>query len=94
MGLRLLLKHKIITDVYLTSGTYDALSIEIKDLIENLHIIDQEGTFTLKGLKVRSFSVSHDANEPVGYVIEDHDKKVCFVNDTGYVGPSLLRSFK
>jgi phosphoribosyl 1,2-cyclic phosphodiesterase len=85
MGLRLLLKNKIIEDVYLTSGTYEALSEEIKILIKNVHIIKSEDTFDVLGLKVSTFMVSHDASEPVGYVIEDGSKKVCFVNDTGYV---------
>jgi phosphoribosyl 1,2-cyclic phosphodiesterase len=85
MGLRLLLKNKIIEDVYLTSGTYEALSEEIKVLIKNVHIIKSEDTFDVLGLKVSTFMISHDASEPVGYVIENDLKKVCFVNDTGYV---------
>lgn len=85
MGLKLLLKHKIIENVYLTKGTYDALNGDIKDLITNLHIIKSVDTFDVLGLKVSSFMVSHDACEPVGYVIEDGLKKICFVNDTGYV---------
>ncbi|MCD4826649.1 MAG: MBL fold metallo-hydrolase [Acholeplasmataceae bacterium] len=85
MGLRLLLKNKIITDVYLTSGTYKALSEDIKIWMSNVHIIQSEDTFDVLGLKVRSFMVSHDASEPVGYVIEHEGKKICFVNDTGYV---------
>ena len=85
MGLRLLLKHKIITDVYVTSGTYEALSNDIKELIENVHIISQEDTFDVLGLKVSTFMVSHDASEPVGYIIQNDEKKVCFVNDTGYI---------
>jgi phosphoribosyl 1,2-cyclic phosphodiesterase len=85
MGLKMLLKHNIIKDVYLTQGTYDAISDDIKSLMINVHIIKSEDAFFVLELSVKTFMISHDAADPVGYVIEHNDKKVCFVNDTGYV---------
>lgn len=85
IGLKMLLKHHVITDVYMTKGTHDGLSLEIINMIPNVHLIKSEDQFSVFDLEVLTFMVSHDANEPVGYVIKHDDKKVCFVNDTGYV---------
>ena len=85
MGLKMLLKHKIIENVYLTQGTLNAISDDIKSMIPNIYVIKSEDSFITQGLEVQTFMISHDAAEPVGYVIKHDDKKVCFVNDTGYV---------
>jgi len=85
MGLKMLLKHKIIKDVYLTQGTLNAISDDIISMIPNIHVIKSEDAFKIDDMDVKSFMVSHDAAEPIGYVIEHLNKKVCFVNDTGYV---------
>jgi len=85
IGLKMLLKHHVIKNVYMTKGTHDGLPVDIIDMIPNIHLIKSEDQFDLFGLDVATFMVSHDANEPIGYVIKHEDKKVCFVNDTGYV---------
>jgi phosphoribosyl 1,2-cyclic phosphodiesterase len=40
-------------------------------------------------LSVRSFSVSHDAADPVGYVFQCGPHRACYVTDTGRITPSL-----
>ncbi len=85
MGLKMLLKHHIIEHVYLTQGTFNSISSEIISMIPNVHIIGSEDHFRVEQLDVKTFMVSHDAAEPIGYVIEHEQKKICFVNDTGYV---------
>lgn len=45
---------------------------------------------TIGGLDVRSFSIPHDAADPVGYRIAFGRTSVCFMTDTGHVDARLL----
>ena len=87
MGLKMLLKHHQIKHIYLTQGTYNGLKDDVKALIQNYTIIQADQPFMIENIKVTPFMTSHDANEPVAYVIQQ-DKKVVILNDTGYVDQS------
>lgn len=88
MGLKILLKNSVIEDIYLTQGTYDALPVDVVNLFINTHIITADEAFYIHGLKVTPFMLSHDAAEPVGYVIDNEIKKMVVLSDTGYVDQS------
>lgn len=84
-GLKLFLKNHPVKDVYLTQGTYDGLAEDVKSQLTTYHIIQADDEFIVHGLKVNSFLLSHDANEPVGFLVTNNEKKVVFISDTGYV---------
>ncbi|MCX8064963.1 MAG: MBL fold metallo-hydrolase [Candidatus Hydrogenedentes bacterium] len=69
--------------VFLTRGTYEVVAemIEHKDLIE---FVKPGERFSFGGLNVCSYSVTHDANEPVNYVFEQNGCKLGFATDCGY----------
>ena len=93
MGLKMLLKNHRIKQIYLTQGTLDGLKSDVKAMIESYIIIKADQPFLIEDIQVTPFMVSHDANEPVAFVIE-REKKVVILNDTGYVDQSyhaLLR---
>lgn len=72
--------------IYMTQGTYDNIAEEIKIMIQpTLHIIQSETTFMIEHLHITPFLLSHDAKEPVGFVIEDQFHKVVHAADTGYI---------
>jgi phosphoribosyl 1,2-cyclic phosphodiesterase len=51
----------------------------------------QTGTpFELNDLRIECFSVPHDAADPVGFAIHDHESKLGFVSDVGFV-TNLMR---
>ena len=87
-GLKALLKQGAIEDVYMTKGTYNNLSQDLVDLMPEIHLIEADLSFTLGEVKVTPFMLSHDAAEPVGFVIENHVKKMVLLTDTGYVDQS------
>lgn len=87
MGLKMLLKHHHIKHIYLTQGTYDGLKDDVKLLMTQYTIIKADQPFHTANIKVMPFMISHDANEPVGFVFE-HEKKIVLLNDTGYVDQS------
>ncbi len=87
MGLKMLLKHHPIKQIYVTQGTYDGLKDDVKQLIKHYEIVKADQPFLIEDIQVMPFMVSHDANEPVAYVIE-REKKIVVLNDTGYVDQS------
>lgn len=88
MGLLTLLKKGHIIDVFMTEGTFQSLSNDVQELIPNLHIIKADQPFTYDELEITPFMISHDAKEPIGYVITHHNKKIVHLTDTGYVDQS------
>ncbi|MDI6452658.1 MBL fold metallo-hydrolase [Peloplasma aerotolerans] len=90
-GLKMLLKQSFIEDVYLTKGTYDALSVDVVCLFQNTHIITVDIPFSISDILVTPFMLSHDAAEPVGFVVQHDDKKVVVLTDSGYVDQSYYQ---
>lgn len=90
MGVLMLLKKGHIEHVFMTEGTYKALSSEIKSLIPYKHIVKADEPFQFEHMSIHPFMLSHDANEPVGYVIQSERHKVVFITDTGYVDQSYF----
>jgi phosphoribosyl 1,2-cyclic phosphodiesterase len=88
MGLKMLLKYGALEHVYLTKGTLNSLPIDVVSLFPETHIIEADIPFSIGDMKVMPFMLSHDAEEPVGFVIHDGEHKAVFLTDTGYVDES------
>ena len=72
--------------IYATPGTVQAIRQcdalgKIPDGL--LHEINSDEDFHLKDLVIHPFHISHDAAEPVGYRVENGDKKVAVATDMG-----------
>ncbi|MDY0074276.1 MAG: MBL fold metallo-hydrolase [Acholeplasmataceae bacterium] len=88
MGLKMLLKYGSIEHVYLTKGTLNSLPVDVANMFLNTHIIEADNPFFIDHVKVTPFMLSHDAEEPVGFVVEDDEHKLVLLTDTGYVDES------
>ncbi len=77
-GLPVLLK-RINPCVYMTEKMYPYL-----DYIENYHLIDTE-TFDIKDIHVEVIHTSHDTEDSLGYIINNEDKSLVYITDTGYI---------
>lgn len=91
IGLKMLLKYGNITHVYMTRGTFEVLKDDIKKMISDVElvIIKSYERFSLFNLEIIPFPTSHDANEPIGFVVNNEFKKAVFLTDTGYVDRGL-----
>lgn len=67
------------TKVYLTKGMLEDL-----DYIENYSIIDNK-IIELKDIVLEIIKTSHDAKDPVGYIINGDSKSIVYITDTGYI---------
>lgn len=73
---------------YLSQGTLDGIQWEPAE--ERYAIVERGQCFTIGTIKVRTFNLSHDANEPIGYSLEDEDGKVVVVTDTGCITEEIF----
>lgn len=94
VGLKALLKQGGIEQVYLTKGTYHALGKDVVDMIQEVHFIEIDVPFYIGDSKIIPISASHDAKDPVGFVIFNEVKKLIYLTDTGYVDRSYFDLLK
>ncbi len=72
--------------IYATQGTIDAIrsSSSVGKIDEGLyHVIRPDEHFTLGGLDIKPIHVSHDAADPVAYVVSSGNKKIGVITDLG-----------
>ena len=85
-GINVLLKrHKSVC--YLTESTHNSLYFKVKENIkeDQLSFITPNESFTIKNIEVLPISISHDAEDAVGYIIYAEGKKVVYITDIGYL---------
>jgi len=79
------LTRKIDVPVYMTPGTHAALPQSIGKL-NNIKYFEAGEEISINGARVGSFSVSHDAADPVSFVLEAHGLKLGIAADMGHPG--------
>lgn len=77
-GLQTLIK-KINPCIYITEKMYPYL-----DFITNYSII-KEDIIKIKDLEINVIKTSHDTEDSVGYIVNNQDKSVVYITDTGYI---------
>ena len=77
-GLQVLLKH-IDPVVYMTEKMYPYL-----DYVTNYRFIEKN-KIIVKDLEIDVIKTSHDAEDSVGYIVNNGNKSVVYVTDTGYI---------
>ncbi len=94
-GVKVLLK-RIPLKCFLSKGTYDGLNSETRNQVDlNECILIKNGDeILLNDCKITVLQTHHDAREPLGYVIEEKNKKVVYITDTGYVDQSYFQLLK
>lgn len=54
------------------------------------HLFETGTTFHYKDLEITTFSIPHDAYDPVGYIFKHKEKSLAWVTDLGYI-PKLVQ---
>jgi phosphoribosyl 1,2-cyclic phosphodiesterase len=83
-GLPVLLK-KINPCVYITEKMHPEMQY-----LENYRIIKE--TIELKDLYIEVIKTSHDTEDSVGYIINNDNKSVVYITDTGYINKKYYES--
>ena len=77
-GLQSLLK-KINPKIYMTKEMYPYV-----DYVTNYEFINDD-VINFKDIKIEVIKTSHDTESSVGYIINNNDRSVVYVTDTGYI---------
>jgi len=86
-GLPVLLK-KINPCVYITKKMYPYM-----EYLENYYIIEEE-TIEINDIKIDIIKTSHDTEDSVGYIINNQDKSIVYITDTGYINKKYFNILK
>lgn len=77
-------------NICLTKGTKDFLKYNLINSI----IIEENKIYEYKNIKIEPVKISHDANEPLGFIFEYDNKKYAHILDTGYIPVNLQKKLK
>ena len=86
-GLPVLLK-KINPCIYITEKMHPYM-----EYLENYHII-KENIINIKDMIIDVIKTSHDTEESVGYIINNNDKSIVYITDTGYINQKYFNILK
>lgn len=76
------LSRKLGIPVYVNQATYEAAGWDTKKIYK-WHPIEAGASFAIGSLTIHPFSVSHDAADPMGYVIKNSTVSIGYCTDTG-----------
>ena len=78
------LARKFKTPLYATQGTWQGIGDKIGKVEPELYnTLDSQGSLEIGDLHLEWFSTSHDALEPIGFVMENENKRVGIATDSG-----------
>jgi phosphoribosyl 1,2-cyclic phosphodiesterase len=78
--------------LYATEGTWWEMGEEIGPIKEEQkHYISDNQVLELGDLKIEFFPVSHDASEPVGFLLTQGEKKLGIATDSGVFTPRMAQ---
>lgn len=68
--------------IYCAKGTYDIPSSNVLDLYQQ---------YFIAGFKITVLATSHDAKNPIGFIVEADNEKLVYMTDTGYISEKNLK---
>ena len=76
--------------IYANRLTREAIQKEFKDTPLPFVTFETGGRFSVGSVEVQTFSVPHDAMDPVGFVLETHAGSIGFLTDLGHATKLIL----
>jgi phosphoribosyl 1,2-cyclic phosphodiesterase len=76
--------------VYTNEKTWQAIGINANALPVKIEHFATGDAFSVGDISVRTFAVSHDAAEPVGYTLRCRDRQISLITDTGCVDAEMF----
>lgn len=77
--------------VFINNLTYEAM----RDKLEGIEInIIENSEFSIGDLDIKTFSLPHDAVDPIGYSIINNKKKISVATDLGHVSQEVFDNLK
>ena len=81
--------------VYVNQKTLDAMPSQKEKISEkNIHIIKIEEKFEINDLRIKPFSIPHDAANPCGFNIFKDNKKISIATDIGHLTNGIIKNLE
>ena len=81
--------------VYVNQKTLDAMPNQKDKILEkNIKIIKNEEKFEIGDLKIKPFSIPHDAANPCGFNIIHDNKKISIATDIGHMTNGIIKNLE
>ena len=81
--------------IYSSPGGIEILREKQSGLpLEAFDVIEPGGEIGIGGLTIKAFSLSHDAQDPIGFSIEHQGKSIAIVTDTGVVTEEIFQAMR
>src|SRR5690625_4722164 len=89
------LARKYDLPIYANSKTWKAMEKSVGDIsLDQKFHFEANSVKTFGDIEVESFSVSHDAVDPMFFTFRKDDKKVALVTDLGYVSEKIKKTIE
>jgi phosphoribosyl 1,2-cyclic phosphodiesterase len=75
---------KFATPIYCNPGTAEALARSREACQKNFRLFQTGSEFAIKDITVQTFSVPHDAADPIGFVLHHNSTSLGFCTDLGF----------
>lgn len=92
-GLDVLIKRLNIP-VYLSKGTWETLKDNMNNPVKHLHVFSAGKSFEIGDIGFESFSVLHDASDPVCFCLYNAGSKIGVATDLGKITHLVRESLK
>ena len=79
-------------NAYANGGTWKYMENSVSE--SQRAVFETGGDFFIEDIKIRSFPLSHDAEEPVGFSFFSGDKQISILTDTGFIDNALHDEIK
>jgi len=80
-------------NIWATEKTIEQMYFKkiLKPGVEKTTFIEKNTSYEVKDLKITPFRISHDAADPVGFLIKQQDKTLVHLTDTGYLTKEIIK---
>lgn len=89
-SLRMIAKKAVNGKIYTSEGTAYSVNEKLPMLADKIRITDTAASFKVGDIEVEAFSLSHDAEDPVGFSVHSRGKRVTIITDTGVATKQML----
>ena len=89
------LSKKYNIPIYANKKTWDALKDKKQKISkDNILYFNNNKSFILDDITITPFDIPHDAADPCGFSISDHESKISIATDIGHMTNSILDNIK
>ena len=90
-----ILSRRFNIPIYANEGTWRGMESKLgKVACDNIRLFETTQSFNVGSIQIKPYSISHDANEPVGFCLESQGFKISIATDLGYMTEEITTEIK